>query len=81
MEINLLSNEELAAIRELTEEYRRKIPVVLLTHMEAARLIGVTPNTIRGYIKQGRLTKRTIGSVTGILLRDVLDFKGKKNPA
>lgn len=80
MEINIISNEELAAIKELTEEYRRKLPEVLLTNMEAGRLIGVTPNTIRRYLNEKRLIRKTIDGVTGILLRDVLDFKKKKNP-
>lgn len=81
MEINVLSNEEISAIRELTEEYRRRIPEVLLSSIEAARLIGVTPSTISNYIRQKRLSKSTIDGVTGILLRDVLCFKKKNNPA
>lgn len=81
MEINLLSNDEMAAIRELIEEYRRRIPAVLLSNNEAARLIGVTPNTICQYIRQRRLNKTTISGVTGILLRDVVLFKKKDNPA
>lgn len=80
MEANIISSEDIAAIKELTEEYRRKVPVVLLTNMEAGRLLGVTPNTITRYLNAGRLARRTIGEVTGIPLRDILDFKKKKNP-
>ena len=80
MEINILSKEEMSAIKELTEECRRKIPEVLLSNTEAARLIGVSNNTITAYIRQKRLKKTTIGNVTGILLRDVLCFNKKANP-
>lgn len=75
-----LTPDELSAIKELTEECRRKIPEVLLTNTEAARLLGVSPNTICLYLKQNRLAKTTLGKVTGILLRDVVCFKRKNNP-
>ena len=80
METRALSPDELSAIKELTEECRRKIPEVLLPNTEVARLLGVTPNTIGLYIRQKRLSKTTIDGVTGILLRDVVCFKRKNNP-
>lgn len=81
MNTNYLNQDELTAIKELTAELRRGIPDVLLSCAETARIIGVTPNTISGYIRQHRMTKRTIGKVTGIPLRDVLTFDKKKKPA
>lgn len=75
MEKGVFTTDELSAIKELVLEYRRKIPEVLLPNVEAARLLGVTPNTICSYLKQKRLVKTTIDGVTGILLRDVVCFK------
>lgn len=74
---NLLSKDVLDALSALTEEFRTRIPEVLVSNNEAARLIGVSPNTICVYVKQKRLSKTTIGNVTGILLRDIVCFSKK----
>ena len=59
----------------------RVIPDVMVSCAEAARIIGVTPNTICNYLKQKRLVKKTVDGVTGIRLSDVMLFKERNNPS
>ena len=52
-----------------------ELPVVLVSCVESARFLRVTPATISNYIRQRRLTKRTIDGVTGILLSELVAYK------
>lgn len=44
---------------------------VVVSCTEAARLLNVTPKTISAMIRDGRLTKVTIGGSTGIRLSEI----------
>jgi len=77
-----LSTYEYEVISNLTEELRRRtIPDVLISHKEAARVLGVTPNTICNYIRQRRLIKKSIDGVKGLKLADVILLKERENPS
>lgn len=77
----LLSDSDRILLDDLRSEMQRmndeKIPDVLLTCTETARYLGYSLATISTYIKQGKLTKRTKGNVTGIPLRDIMKMKRK----
>lgn len=80
MDSVVLAPYEYDAVIELAYALKRRtIPEVLVSCSEAARLLGVSRTTISAYIKQGRLTKRTMDDVTGILLTDLMRFK--ENPS
>lgn len=82
MEKVALSQYEYEVINNLVEALRtRTIPDVLVSCAEAARLIGVTPNTVCNYLKQKKLSKKTIDGVTGLRLSDVIMFKERNNPS
>jgi len=77
-----LTHYEYELINELTESLStRVIPDVMISCAEAARILGVTPNTICNYLKQKRLVKKTIDGVTGIRLADVILYKERHNPS
>lgn len=48
-------------------------PEVLVSCVEAARLLRKSPTTISNMIREGRLKKVTIGNSTGIRLSEVRD--------
>ena len=77
----LLSDSDRILLDDLRAEMQRmndeKIPDVLLSCTETARYLGYSLATISTYIKQGKLTKRTKGNVTGIPLRDIMKMKRK----
>lgn len=77
----LLSDSDRILLDELRSEMQRmnddKIPDVLLSCTETARYLCYSLATISTYIKQGKLTKRTKGNVTGIPLRDIMKMKRK----
>lgn len=56
-----------------------ELPRILVSCAEAARYLGKTRATVSTYIKQHRLTKRTIDGVTGILLSELVAYKN--NPS
>ena len=64
-------------VRELHRQNEERIPDVLISCNETARYLGYSLATISTYIKQGKLTKRTKGNVTGIPLRDIMKMKRK----
>lgn len=73
-----LSDDDRKRIDSLTRELKLlnkggRIEI-LLSCREAARLIGRTPCTITTMLKDGRLTRKTIGESTGIPLSDVLEI-------
>ena len=77
----MLSPEDRELINELKAELahsRKTIPTILLSNREAARIIGLHDSYISVLVKRKRLTKRTIGRSTGILLSDVLDYKTRR---
>lgn len=55
------------------------VPSILISCAEAARYLGKSRATVSTYIKQHRLTKRTIDGVTGILLSELIAYK--ENPS
>lgn len=77
----LLSDSDRILLDDLRSEMQRmndeKIPDVLISCTETARYLGYSLATISTYIKQGKLTKRTKGKVTGIPLRDIMKIKRK----
>lgn len=80
MEYSHLSPDDRMLIQDLIDELHaanqeHKVPEVLISCAEAARYLGVTPNTISSYIKQHRLFKHTVNRVTGIWLSDIVSFK------
>lgn len=52
-------------------EQTLSFPEVLVSCTEAARLLGKTPATISTMIRDGRLSKTTIGQSTGIRLSEI----------
>ena len=77
-----LTHYEYELINELTQSLStRVIPDVMISCAEAARILGVTPNTICNYLKQKRLVKKTIDGVTGLRLADVILYKERHNPS
>lgn len=74
-------NGDSELIKKLAEEVRllreEMTPDVFVSCKEAARYLGVAQQTISNYLKQGRLTKRTAGEVTGIPLRQLTVMKRK----
>ena len=81
MELITISPDEQMLLRELTDELRRKnnekIPEILVSNKEAARYLGCTPQTVVARIKQGVLSRRTMGNVTGIPLSQLMNAKKK----
>ena len=47
---------------------------ILVSGLEAARLLDVTPATITRYLRIGRLEKVTIGGSTGIPLSQIMSL-------
>ena len=78
----VLSDSDRQMIADLKAEVKRmtelKIPDVLVSGREAARLMGVTSNTISAWVRQKKLTKRTIGGATGIPLSDLMRLKTRR---
>jgi excisionase family DNA binding protein len=68
-------------IKDIFDEEFKKLETKLtkkskiLTRDDAAKLIGVCPNTISEYIKSGRLTNRGIGRKVLILESDLEGVK------
>lgn len=60
---------------DLAEAARKRDDDILISGNEAARHIGCNPATISRYLKEGRLSKVTIGGSTGIRLSQINDFK------
>lgn len=74
----VLSPEDRMLLNELRNELRYRyskdqLPPVLISYKEAARLLKKSPMTISNYVRQKRITPRTIDGVTGILLSDIID--------
>lgn len=51
-----------------------KYKEILVSGIEAARLLNVTPATITRYIRIGKLDKVTIGCSTGIRLSQIMEL-------
>lgn len=47
-------------------------PEVLVSCTEAARLLGISRNTITNMLREGRLHRATIGQSSGIRLSEIL---------
>lgn len=47
---------------------------ILVSGIEAARLLDVTPATITRYVRIGKLDKVTIGGSTGIRLSQIMEL-------
>lgn len=78
----ILSDSDRKMIAELRTEVQRmtemKIPDVLVSGKEAARLMGVTSNTISAWVRQKKLSKRTMGGATGIPLSELMKLKTRR---
>ena len=72
---SVLSPADRARIDNLTEMLRAyNAPLfedALVSCVEAARLLRRSPKTISMMLREGRLTKRTIGKSTGIPLSEI----------
>lgn len=64
--------QAVTALMELAAQVGETRIEVLLSCTEAARLLGVSQKTISEMLKDGRLSKITLGKSTGILLSDVM---------
>ena len=63
-------------VRSMLDNYLQKMEMeVLVSCREAARLLGVTTQTITRMLTDGRIEKKTIGESTGIPLGDILNLK------
>lgn len=77
----LTKNNLREVIKDIFDEEFKKLETKLskksnvLTRDDAAKLIGVCPNTISEYIKSGRLTNRGIGRKVLILESDLEGVK------
>jgi predicted transcriptional regulator of viral defense system len=77
----LTENNLREVIKDIFDEAFQKLEIKLnkkskiLTREDAAKLIGVCPNTISEYIKSGRLTNRGIGRKLLILESDLEGIK------
>jgi excisionase family DNA binding protein len=77
----LTKNNLRDVIKDIFDEEFKKLEMKLskkskvLTRDDAAKLIGVCPNTISEYIKSGRLTNRGIGRKVLILESDLEGVK------
>lgn len=60
------------AVSGLEESLHRSDDNILVSCMEAARLLGHAPNTITRMINEGRLHKVTLGKSTGIRLSELM---------
>ena len=73
-----LTNEQLDSLAESIAEkiYEgRKSEDVLVSCIEAARLLGRTPNTVTRMLREGRLHRVTIGDSTGIRLSEIDELR------
>lgn len=79
----VVTDEERAILEAIYEEFRKKVvyPQVLISNMEAARLLGVSYATISKWLSTGRLTRRVIGESTGLLLSEVMEQKKTRRDA
>lgn len=48
---------------------------ILVSNNEAARLLGITPQTVSSMVRQHRLHRVTIGQSTGIRLSEIRSIK------
>ena len=77
----LTENNLREVIKDIFDEAFQKLEIKLnkkskiLTREDAAKLIGVCPNTISEYIKSGRIINRGIGRKLLILESDLEGFK------
>ena len=85
MAIQVPTQVDMHLLEQLTTEIRRwndeRIPDVLVSSKEAARFLGCTPQTICANVKQGKLTRRTKGGVTGIPLAELMNAKKTRREA
>ena len=81
MEQVFLSASDRARIDALTDQLQRyhqdKQNDALVSCTEAARLLGKSTVTISRMIKEGRLSKTTIGESTGIRLSEIRKIKAQ----
>jgi len=74
-------SEVIAQIFNSLDAIERKINErdydILISNNEAARQLGITPNTVARMVKEGRLHRVTIGESTGIRLSEI---RRKKTP-
>ena len=60
------------AVSGLEESLNKRDDNILISCVEAARLLGHAPNTITRMINEGRLHKVTLGRSTGIRLSELM---------
>lgn len=60
------------AVRGLEQTIEKRDNGILISCIEAARLLGHAPNTITRMINEGRLHKVTLGKSTGIRLSELM---------
>ena len=53
-------------------ELCKPTPEILVSCTEAARLLGISRNTITNMLREGRLHRTTIGQSSGIRLSEIL---------
>lgn len=76
--VHTLTDEQLdALVDEIVKRVSdgKKSEDVLVSCIEAARLLGRAPNTITRMLREGRLHRVTIGDSTGIRLSEIDELK------
>lgn len=79
----LLSPEDRERIDMLSakiDELKVEIPSVLISNKEAARILGFSYAYVSVLSREGKLRRRTIGKSTGFLLKEVLEYKTRREP-
>lgn len=71
LELSLKDQERLDTLIEQLQKYEMMQEEILVSCNEAARLIGKSNKTITAMLKDGRLSKATIGKSTGIRLSEI----------
>lgn len=87
LKVNLtdMDYEMLCTLRDAANELimlkkHTRVPLVLLSNNEAARLLGMNPTYISTLIRKKKLGRVTIGESRGIPLKDVMKLKTRREP-
>lgn len=65
-------NKLTSVAEDIERKYERRDEEVLVSGVEAARLLGRSENAVSRMVKDGRLHRVTLGASTGIRLSEVL---------
>ena len=68
-------NKLTSVAEDIERKYERRDEEVLVSGVEAARLLGRSENAVSRMVKDGRLHRVTLGASTGIRLSEVLARK------